>query len=311
MLQDIDPVVYNNEFSTITPTQNDKFLFYRGKTVLAKVENNRISTLSFKELQKIKPNFSLDALLAVSPNQAKSDATTLKSQFSCIYAFTVGKDRYFLISLDNVTVDILLKESHASFISLSDLVEYFPKYIRYALTVGYHYWAWYESAQFCGKCGTKNIHDSQERMMRCPQCGNMVFPKISPAVIVGITREDGKVLITRYAGRPNAKPALVAGYCEIGEPVEKTIRREVLEEVGLRVKNFRYYKSQPWPDSGSLLLGFFCELDGSSEITLDETELAMAEWVDRDQLPENNDHSLTREMMSILRENGELDYRKI
>jgi NAD+ diphosphatase len=60
-----------------------------------------------------------------------------------------------------------------------------------------------------------------------------------------------------------------------------------------------------------LLLGFFCELDGSSEITLDETELAMAEWVDRDQLPENNDHSLTREMMSILRENGELDYRKI
>jgi NAD+ diphosphatase len=97
----------------------------------------------------------------------------------------------------------------------------------------------------------------------------------------------------------------------MGETVEQTVHREVNEEVGLRVKNLRYYKSQPWPDSSSLLCGFFCELDGSPEIVLDKHELSVAEWVDRDQLLLDNDHSLTRDMMGVLRDHRENDYSVI
>lgn len=82
--------------------------------------------------------------------------------------------------------------------------------------------------------------------MRCPDCGQMEYPKISPAVIVGILHKD-KILMSKYAGRDNITYyALIAGFTEIGESIEETIRREVMEEVGLKVKNIRYYKSQPW-----------------------------------------------------------------
>ena len=80
--------------------------------------------------------------------------------------------------------------------------------------------------------------------------------------------------MSKYAGRDYKKYALIAGFAEIGETIEETVQREVMEEVGLKVKNLRYYKSQPWSFSNTLLFGFFAELDGSAEITLDEEELA-------------------------------------
>lgn len=195
-----------------------------------------------------------------------------------------------------------------AFLPLQKLIEYHPKRERFALMVGHEYWNWYESSQYCGRCGAKTEHDRVERMMRCPACGLMIFPKVFPAVIVAITRPDGKVLATRYKGRPYANYALIAGYCEMGETVEQTVHREVMEEVGLRVKDLRYYKSQPWPDSSSLLFGFFCELEGDPEIRLDEHELSFAEWLDREELLTDNDHSLTREMMGVLREHRETDF---
>ena len=91
---------------------------------------------------------------------------------------------------------------------------------------------------------------------------------------------------------------MIAGFTEIGETVEETVRREVMEEVGIPVKNIRYYKSQPWGFDSNLLMGFFCELDGEDGITLDTDELAMAEWFERDKMPvEAEDLSLTNEMM--------------
>lgn len=104
--------------------------------------------------------------------------------------------------------------------------------------------------------------------------------------------------MSKYAGRPYTNYALIAGFNEIGESAEQTVAREVMEEVGLKVKNIRYYKSQPWAFSGSLLLGFFCDLDGSDRITLDRNELAEAGWFKRDEIALTDDHlSLTREMI--------------
>ena len=139
--------------------------------------------------------------------------------------------------------------------------------------------------------------DHKERMLLCPSCRNMVYPRISPAVIVGVLNGD-KILMSKYAGRPYTNYALIAGFNEIGESAEQTVAREVMEEVGLKVKNIRYYKSQPWAFSGSLLLGFFCDLDGSDRITLDRNELAEAGWFKWDEIALTDDHlSLTREMI--------------
>ena len=96
--------------------------------------------------------------------------------------------------------------------------------------------------------------------------------------------------------------ALVAGFTEIGETLEGTVRREVMEEVGLKVKNLRYYKSQPWSFSSTLLCGFYCEVDGSTEVRLDTEELAVAEWFEREDIPLDNDGvSLTREMIHMFK----------
>ena len=120
--------------------------------------------------------------------------------------------------------------------------------------------------------------------------------------LVAVTNGN-QILLTRYANRAYKRYALIAGFTEIGETAEDTVRREVMEETGLRVKNIRYYKSQPWGIDGNLLLGYFAELDGSSEIVLDENELAAAEWADREQLKDMDDSfSLTREMMRVFYE---------
>ena len=104
--------------------------------------------------------------------------------------------------------------------------------------------------------------------------------------------------MSKYAGRSYKKYALLAGFTEIGETVEETVAREVMEEVGLKVKNIRYYKSQPWAFSDTLLMGFYCYLDGDAEVTLDEEELALAEWFERDEIPvEPSRDSLTNEMI--------------
>jgi len=125
----------------------------------------------------------------------------------------------------------------------------------------------------------------------------MEYPKIMPAVIIGLTHGN-RLLMSKYANREFKKYALLAGFAEIGESIEDTVRREVMEEVGLKVKNITYYKSQPWSFSDTLLVGFYAELDGDEEITLDKEELALAEWFEREDIPvKASDLSLTNEMI--------------
>ena len=161
---------------------------------------------------------------------------------------------------------------------------------------------WYESTQFCGRCGTRLEHDKVERMMKCPKCGAMHYPKMSPAVIEAVTNRD-KILMTKYAGRDYKKYALIAGFTEIGETIEDTVRREVMEEVGIHVKNIRYYKSQPGSFTDTVLMGFYCELDGEDVITMDAHELSVAEWMRREDIPTEFDGiSLTNEMIMRFKE---------
>ena len=179
------------------------------------------------------------------------------------------------------------------------------KHVCFAAMTAWHLFVWYRNNRFCGRCGTMTVHDAKERMMRCPNCGNMLFPRINPAVIVAVTDGD-RLLLTKYAGRAYTRYALIAGFTEIGETAEETVQREVMEEVGVRVKNIRYYKSQPWGVDGNLLMGFYCDLDGDGTIHLDQTELSLGEWYDRDNLPAHDDGiSLTREMIRMFEEGRE------
>jgi NAD+ diphosphatase len=145
-------------------------------------------------------------------------------------------------------------------------------------------------------------HSAKERAVECPDCGTVVYPRISPAVIVGVINGE-RILLTRYSGRPaSSNYALVAGFAEIGETFEETVRREVLEETGVKVRNIRYYKSQPWAFSSSLLAGFYCDVDGDDTITLDETELGLGVWMPRSDIEEyDTSVSLTSEMIDMFR----------
>ena len=179
-----------------------------------------------------------------------------------------------------------------------------------AAATGWHLNIWYKSNKFCGACGCNLEHDDNIRMLKCPKCGNQVFPKISPAVIVGVTDND-KILLTKYADREYKRYALIAGFTEIGETIEETVAREVFEETGVHIKDITYYKSQPWGYDGNVLMGFFAKLDGNRKITMDEDELSVAEWVNYKDVPDDEEKiSLTREMMTCFRKERENESKR-
>jgi len=218
------------------------------------------------------------------------------------YVFTMQEKRYFLWL--GKAGDCA--EEGFQFLPAHTLREPESKDVCFAAMTAWHLYCWYRDNRFCGRCAHPTVHDDKERMMRCPACGNMIFPKIAPAAIIALTHGD-KLMLSKYANRTFTRYGLLAGFIEIGETAEEAVAREVMEEVSLKVKNVRYYKSQPWGVAGNLSVGYFCDLDGEDEaVTLDETELASAEWFERDAIPAKDDGiSLTREMIRVFQEGKE------
>lgn len=222
------------------------------------------------------------------------------------YLFRIDEDGYFLLKEPSEKICEDLETSGFFWESTRNLRDLAFKELAFAAATAYHLFQWYRDSRFCGRCGSPLSHSGKERMMYCQACGNTVYPKIAPAVIVGVINDD-KLLITKYNGRVYKKYALIAGFTEIGETAEETVAREVMEEAGLKVKDITYYKSQPWGTDCNLLLGFFCRLDGEDKITMDSEELSVAEWVKREDFEVHDDGiSLTREMMRVFKE-GEIE----
>ena len=148
---------------------------------------------------------------------------------------------------------------------------------------------WARTHRFCGACGSTTVLAAGERCYKCVQCGHMAYPRISPAMMVLIKKEDS-VLLAMHLHSPTKRFVPLAGFLEAGESVEEAIHREVYEEVGLRVHNLRYFASQAWPFPHSLMLAFTADyLDG--EIRVDTTELAEARWFGPgDEWPERVPH---------------------
>jgi NAD+ diphosphatase len=135
---------------------------------------------------------------------------------------------------------------------------------------------WTRNHRFCGACATPTERVPGERSFRCPHCGLLAYPRISPAMMVLIRKGDS-VLLALHANSPTQRFTPLAGFLEAGESVEEAVHREVMEEVGLRVTNLRYFMSQSWPFPHSLMIAYTADyLDG--EIRVDPSEIAEARW---------------------------------
>lgn len=265
MIQDIQPQCYHNEYTPREKRDGDVVFVFRGREVLGRMDENGV--LAFPTGKEV-------------------------TEEALQYLFSIDDRAFFLGKTEVPGYD---------YVSMRTLRSCRPKDLCFAGMTAWHLYNWYETHRFCGKCGKQLIHHKTLRALQC-DCGNLVFPVIAPAVIVGVTNGD-KILVTRYAGREFKGIALIAGFCEIGETAEDTVRREVMEEAGLRVKNIRYFASQPWGFASNLLLGFYADLDGNDEIHIDEEELQSAAWVRRDELEPAGDNlpSLTGTMIETFR----------
>ena len=146
---------------------------------------------------------------------------------------------------------------------------------------------WDRTHQFCGRCGTVVESMSYERAKKCPNCDLTSYPRLTPAIIVSIERsgrEGKEILLAHNQRHPKGFYSVLAGFVEPGESLEECVRREIREEVGIEVKNIRYFGSQPWPFPNALMIAYIADY-ASGEIILEEDELEDAGWYAPDALP--------------------------
>lgn len=223
------------------------------------------------------------------------------------------KDAVYLLSLDGKKLFLLPAKYLASaYVAEKRDIDMFRekdeegRAVNFAMITAWHLYCWYEKTKFCGACGIRLRHGKKERAMVCPICGNVIYPRMDPAIIVGIYEED-RILLTKRSPS-SGYFSLVSGYSEPGETLEETVRREVMEETGLSISHLVYYKSQPWAASQSVLAGFFARLDGDAHIHIDKSELSDARWVRREDLEgcySTSGVSLTAEMIAYFHKHPE------
>jgi NAD+ diphosphatase len=159
-----------------------------------------------------------------------------------------------------------------------------PETVIWIAGRGNHLLHWHLTNRFCGKCGHPTDDKADERAKICPQCHYTKYPRLSPAVIVAIVK-DNKILLARNRNFKGSFYSVLAGFVEPGESLEQCVKREIKEEVGIRVKNVRYFGSQPWPFPDSLMVGFLSDY-ASGEIVVDGSEIIEAAWFTKDELPQ-------------------------
>lgn len=273
MIQCIQPHRYDLSFRRLEPRREDFVLAARNGNALFFGEGDDAFLPSYGELR--------DAYPELEPGP--------------LFLFSIDDDRYLYL---DAAPDERPGFAYKPFMSIRWMQ---PRWRAFGAITAAHLAGWYAKNRFCGACAAPMTHKEDERAVACPACGAIIYPTISPCVIVGVADGD-KLLLTRYANRGTRNYALVAGFIEVGESLEDAVRREVMEEAGVRVKNIRYYKSQPWGFSSSMLAGFFADLDGSPELTVDTVELEEALWVPRGEIvPPDVGVALTSEMIDAFR----------
>lgn len=277
MIQDLGEHVFDNSYAPREPRPDSWVLSYEGRTCLMSLGGAEAGGgLAFPRVRDL--------------GEGTGELT---------YLFRVDDEEFFLAGR---RLEPLAGHSYQP---IRELRFAEPRYRAFAGMTGLSLSNWYEASRFCGRCGHATEVSPVSREKVCPACGNVIYPRIQPAVICGVTWGE-RILLTKYAHREYTHYALVAGFNEIGETLEETCRREVMEEVGLRIKNVRYYKDQPWPLTDTLLSGFYAEVDGDPTIHVDGQELRLGVWMDRRDIPDHlrDTSSLTNEMILHFRDEG-------
>lgn len=275
MIQDIHPHIFSNSFSIISEISDDDYIFYyKDNSLLLKCESDDYSIPQRKDFQSLK--------------ELNGD----------IFLFTLNNHNCFMLE-DSPD----LPSNKFAYQEISFFRTFSKKEVAWVSIVGHQLYTWYSQNRYCGKCGSKTLLKADERAITCTNCGQTVYPKISPAIIVAIVNGDRILLANNNNFRPNWY-SLVAGYADIGESLEDTVKREVKEEVGIDVSHIRYYKSQPWPFSGSMMIGFFAYADDKQSIQTDNKEISQAAWFKRGNLPNHpNNFSIAGEMIDLFENN--------
>ena len=256
MIHEIFPHQLNNQFIVANNLGEDDLVFhYIGNTLLLKIDGDKIEIPKKKDLP------------GVSGTTEKTFLFTFNG-VACFILWDCPQTDNSQFVYKDISFFRTIAQHEVAWISL----------------VGFQLMNWYSQNKFCGKCGSKTEEKTDERAIICHNCNTVVYPKISPAIIVAITCND-EILLAHNANFPGDWYSLVAGYADVGESLEETVIREVKEEVGVEVKNIRYYKSQPWPFSGTMMIGFFAEADSSMPVSPDNKEITDAAWYKRGSLP--------------------------
>jgi NAD+ diphosphatase len=142
---------------------------------------------------------------------------------------------------------------------------------------------WDNTHRFCSRCGSPTETVPGERAKRCPKCGFITYPRICPAIITSVIKDD-KILLAHNNNFTEGLYSVIAGFVEPGETFEECVKREILEEVNIKVKNIKYFSNQPWPFPNSLMIAFTAEYE-SGEIDVDKIEIGHADWFSINNLP--------------------------
>ncbi|WP_312648754.1 NAD(+) diphosphatase [Aminipila sp.] len=298
MIQDIEPRKFDIAYRNVEAENKDYALLFNDEMAMMKQPEGQDKDAEFLTFEEL-----------------KNMGMVSEIQESATYLFSIDDNKYFLVNQQtmkqNVSKDaltckaelmdwqgketsdgkVLVWHSETVFRTLGQ------KWLGFVGITAAQINRWLLNHKYCGRCGKPFQQSKTERSLVCETCNITEYPRISPAIIVGIV-DGGKLLLTRYADRPYKRYALIAGFGEVGESLEGTVKREVMEEVGLKVKDITYYKSQPWSFSDSLLVGFFARLDGDNTVTLEDGELAEGTWFSREKIPVNSEEiALTSEMI--------------
>ena len=254
-------ILYHDNFNFIPENNNTSsnqkiFLIIRGQEVLEDTISGQVALLAEDDLKWSSLELLSEHFLGYLDDKA-------------LYAAELSQSSNLLDNTKMSTMYALLgRVADSLFTALSRAVQIVE---------------WYRSNQYCGKCSKNLQEDEKERAMKC-SCGNLVYPRISPCVIVLVTKGE-ELLLAHNKNFPGNFYSTLAGFIEPGESAEHSLRREVLEEVNIEIENIIYYGSQSWPFPSQLMLGFHAEFK-SGDIKPDGLEIDKADWFNYQNLPE-------------------------
>ncbi len=231
------------------------FVFYEGELIV-KYEENEIAILKREDIKELGAEVEKDY---------------------CFGEYNIGK--CYIVECSEIN----RFPGKFKIISLYQLGQIVDEEIFFIAGRANHILNWDNTHKYCSRCGAENINKEDERAKVCSKCGAVSYPVICPAIIVAITKGD-EILLAHNSNFEENMYSIIAGYVDAGEDLESCVKREVFEEIGIKVKNIRYYGNQTWSFPNSLMIGFFAEYE-SGEITVDGKEILDAAWFTKDNLP--------------------------